>query len=554
MGPRADRRTVEGAMASTSVPYPIVDTNQTTTYGTRDALAEPPAIGEAFHGQDAQYSGTQSSYQSNGDGTVTDLITGLMWQQTPAANVSYAAAVAGAASAATGGYTDWRLPTIKELYSLMDFSGYTGMSAATSDPYLDDSVFAFSYGDEAAGERFIDAQYWSSTEYVGTTMWGSPTTFGVNFADGRIKGYPNEAKLGEVLYVRGPTDYGQNDFVDNGDGTITDRATGLTWLQADSGTAMSWEEALAWAETLVAGGSGDWRLPNAKELQSIVDYTRAPDPTNPTADNTGPAIDPLFLLTNIGTDVEPEYPYLWTSTTHVEGGVGSKAVYISFGRALGWMENPQTGAYDLLDVHGAGAQRSDWKAGDASAYPYGHGPQGDVVRIENFALAVMETPDTVEVDTGTLDTGARDSTFDIHRFYNSKTGTHFFTASEEEAANVIASLPDYSYEGNGFDSNASADDGLAVFRFYNTQTGAHFYTANAGERDSIVDALPDYAYEGIAYYAYADDADDRAGLYRFYNSQTNTHFFTISDTEKANIEAALPQYSYEGIAYYVEAA
>jgi hypothetical protein len=42
----------------------------------------------------------------------------------------------------------------------------------------------------------------------------------------------------------------------------------------------------------------------------------------------------------------------------------------------------------LLDVHGAGAQRSDPKTGDASAYPHGHEPQGDVVRINNFVRLV----------------------------------------------------------------------------------------------------------------------------------------------------------------------
>ena len=55
---------------------------------------------------------------------------------------------------------------------------------------LDTKYFGFAYGDESHGERGIDCQDWSATEYVGTTMGGNPTVFGVNFADGRIKGYP----------------------------------------------------------------------------------------------------------------------------------------------------------------------------------------------------------------------------------------------------------------------------------------------------------------------------------------------------------------------------
>ena len=62
-----------------------------------------------------------------------------------------------------------------------------------------------------------------ATAYVSTTMHGDPTVFGVNFADGRIKGYglsmPGRGeKKFYVLYVRGNPDYGRNQFADNGDG------------------------------------------------------------------------------------------------------------------------------------------------------------------------------------------------------------------------------------------------------------------------------------------------------------------------------------------------
>ena len=318
----------------------------------------------------------------NGDGTVTDLHTGLMWQKTPGDKMTYTEAGAGAEVFNLAGYNDWRLPMIKELYSLIDFSGSTGTSAATSVPYIDTHYFDFEYGDTSAGERFIDAQYVSSTEYVGTTMNNDPTVFGVNFADGRIKGYPRDigpggtAKTYYVRYVRGNPNYGVNDFVDNGDGTTTDRATGLMWMQADSGTTLNWEEALSYCEGLSAAGYDNWRLPNAKELQGMVDYTRAPDATNPS--QVGAAINPIFQITS-------DDSYFWASTTHVDGPAGGdKAIYLAFGEAWGYMEQPpNSGHYVLLNVHGAVSQRSDPNDANPDDYPHGFSPPGDAIPTYN---------------------------------------------------------------------------------------------------------------------------------------------------------------------------
>ena len=186
-------------------------------------------------------------------------------------------------------------------------------------PYLDTRAFGFAYGDASRGERPIDCQDWSATTYVGATMNGMPTAFGVNFADGRIKGYPKgRGRSGRenalyVRYVRGNPDYGKNRLRDNGDGTITDEATGLMWSEADSGQGMDWGCALTWVQARNAEkhlGHGDWRLPNAKELQSIVDYTRAPAVTR------SPAIDPLFRTTQLP---DGDYPFFWSSTTHLDG-------------------------------------------------------------------------------------------------------------------------------------------------------------------------------------------------------------------------------------------
>lgn len=366
--------------AQSGLGTPLVDTGQNRTYDATQEVAFPRP-GRAFHGQDAQYVGELPAYHDNGDGTITDLVTGLMWQKTPDLNnkSTFAQARDGASTFRLAGHTDWRLPSIKELYSLIDFRG----SSFTLVPYLDTDYFDFRFGDPSRGERVIDAQYWSSTEYVGTTMGGDATVFGVNFADGRIKGYPRDTGPGGspmrefVRYVRGPTGYGTNRFVDNGDGTVSDLATGLQWAKADSPTEMNWEQALAYAEGLTLAGHDDWRLPNAKELQSIVDYTRAPDATIPA--QRGPAIDPIFVVAEVES-------YAWTGTTHLDGPQPSQAVYVCFGRALGYLGPPGLGSW--VDVHGAGAQRSDPKSGDPNLYPYGRGPQGDDIRIYNRVRCV----------------------------------------------------------------------------------------------------------------------------------------------------------------------
>jgi hypothetical protein len=359
---------------------PIVDTGQTRCYDDVGEIVCPQP-GEPFYGQDAHYEGRPPAYRDNGDGTVTDLNTGLIWQKTPTfVHYTWAEAAAYARELRLAGCDDWRVPTIKELYSIALFVG----DQHRLRPYLDTEAFDFEYPDTTRGYRIMDAQYWSSNKYVGLTMRGDISAFGFNFADGRIKSYPTGEGRGPtkrtyVRCVRGRDGYGVNDLLDNGDGTITDRATGLMWTKADSGRTMDWHAALAYAEALEWAGYDNWRLPNAKELQSIVDYTRAPHALGPQA--RGPAINPIFDL----TDTES---WFWTSTTH--GDNNRHAVYICFGRALAY--NFRTRQFSV-DAHGAGAQRSDPKRGDPARWSRGLGPQADQIRIYNYVRCVRDAVD-----------------------------------------------------------------------------------------------------------------------------------------------------------------
>jgi len=393
------------AWANKQSSYAIVDTGQNSYFGNKSYISKPN-LGEAFFGQDATYVGNQPSYSNNTNGTITDNNTGLIWQKSISDKLSWHQAVEYANNSTLGGYSDWRIPTIKELYSLINFEGKTGTSRNKSTlvpndakPYIDTDYFDFEYSKQ---RRYIDAQYWTQTDYVSTTMKGNETFFGVNFADGRIKGYPKYSigNRGSSIYylrlVRGNKKYGKNDFYDKDNGTIYDQATKLLWMKYDSGSkyftttnnngALNWEEALSFCENLDYVGVDSWRLPNAKELHSIVDYSKSPDTSR------SAAINKLFYTTVIkNTKNQIDYPFYWASTTHLDGPKdGSTAVYFAFGRALGYMRDRRTNSRELLDVHGAGAQRSDPKSGDASRYPYGRGPQGDVIKIDNYVRCVSD--------------------------------------------------------------------------------------------------------------------------------------------------------------------
>jgi arylsulfatase A-like enzyme len=399
--------TANTAAVSANLSYKIVDTGQTLCYSSSNGLTEN-CIGSGY---DGDYAGNQPNYTLSGDGlTIKDNVTGLTWQQSSDINddgqltysdkLSQIDAIAYCANLDLAGRDDWRLPSIKSAYSLIKFTGqdpskYQGSDTSTLVPFID-AIFDWAFGDLvtnegiAAGDRIIDAQYATTSLYVSTTMNGDETMFGVNYVDGRIKGYPTRNKKYYVRCVTDNTDYGSNNFVDNNDETVSDLATGLMWQQNDS-SSVDFEDAISQCETTTTGNHDDWRLPNVKELHSLLDYSRSPDTTN------SAAIDPIFNASSF-TNEEGiiDWAYYWGSTTHVDyDNDGSNATYVAFGRALGFMRNA------ILDVHGAGAQRSNDKL-DVATEPganaqtgangtyYYKGPQGDILRTNNQLRCVRD--------------------------------------------------------------------------------------------------------------------------------------------------------------------
>ena len=341
--------------------YTVVGTAQTKCYNNTAEITCPKE-GEAFYGQDAQFAHTNPSYTKSSDGlSVKDNVTGLTWQQSHDSGTYYWAETQAVIDKMNeqnyGGYSDWRVPTIKQLYSIWD--GSTGW------PSIDTKYFDIKYTDE---QDLSHAIFWSTNKYSGVlgnitsinpsdATSGAKLAFGVNFGTGHIKAYSISAGPKHfVRAVRGNLAYGINLLQNDDEGTISDLATGLMWQKSDNGSGLNWEDALAYVQKQNNTnylGHNDWRLPSSKELQSIVDYNRSPYATN--SAYVGPAIDPLFSCTSIKNDGgKDDYPYYWTGTSTISkaGGTYENAWYVAFGQAEdGKGEN----------LHGAGAVRFDKK-------------------------------------------------------------------------------------------------------------------------------------------------------------------------------------------------
>lgn len=399
----SDSSTIDIIDYSDSISFTLTDTMQVTFYDDEGNEIDEPAEGDDFYGQDAQFTGTQNSFYDNGDGTVTDLNTGLMWQQTPDFDqYGWEEAFDYADELTTGGYTDWRLPTVKELYSLIDFTGEIVTDANDSIPYIDTDYFYYEY----VSDPYI-GQFWTSTLYELGPLQEDEIegAFGVNFGDGHIKSYETGyyydstetlvAPGNFVRCVRGTEGvYGVNNFSTNtddtgaGEDTVTDSATGLMWMASNADTTMNWEDALSYAESSDYAGYDDWRLPNIKELQSLIDYDKSAD-----SGDTWPAIDTdYFTLDCADTDSSSTTytdgdtaTWIWSSTTH--GDQPGYGCYMCFGRA--WSKD-DSDATDYYDWHGAGAQRSDPKSGDPDDYDLSSENATDLVQIENYVLLVRD--------------------------------------------------------------------------------------------------------------------------------------------------------------------
>ena len=219
----------------------LPDTGETQSYTTT-------------FGEDHDYLINTPSFINNNNGTITDNVTGLMWQQVDGGEMTFENATTYCNSLTLGGFSSWRLPTPIEAYSILNHQN--------SNPAINTSFFTLTA-----------AEYWWTSVFENN----STTKVWCTNAGGGIGNHPKTETISAggtkkfharaVRTVSTPTTI-TNHFTDNGD-TITDNLTQLVWQKIPNTTAITWEQALVYAEGLTIGTSSDWRLPNIKELQSL---------------------------------------------------------------------------------------------------------------------------------------------------------------------------------------------------------------------------------------------------------------------------------------------
>ncbi len=237
---------------------------------------------------------------------VTDHLTGLQWTRsglTSTTKLNWEAALAFVDGLAVAELDDWRLPNINELESLVDY-GASFPTLSSDAPFVD---MQFSFGLESS------SAYWTSTSVLDSTglpsrrlikSFGTGRTFGpaTNATHWvlacRGDGTGGAVRLPRTGWTISNANAGGDDgdlqmglawpeprFTVHGDGTVTDELTGLMWTErADLEAPLNWQAAL---DAVAAGnadalfGYDDWRLPNARELRSLVDYSRMQAPLPP---------------------------------------------------------------------------------------------------------------------------------------------------------------------------------------------------------------------------------------------------------------------------------
>ena len=304
--------------------------------------------------------------------------------------------IAGLNAADFGGLTGWRLPTVRELMTLVHRD--------RMDPASDSAYFPLTAADG----------YWTSTANSVYTY----EAWQVDFATGAV-GSENKTVTYRVRAVYG-TKRSQHGFVDNSDGTVTDTKTGLMWQQSDSGSAVNWNAAIYECETATLAGFEDWRLPTVNELQTLANYTLS-----------GPAADTAFLPSTISGAYA-------SSTSNADDGAQAWAVDFSDGSVAG---SDKTGGFYVRAVRG-GQSRVEGNLLIASPV------QGAVLRVGEV---VSFQWDTAGIAGNVSITLSRDggATFETLAADTTNSGQFDWTVTSPETSNAMIRIEPVADAGMG---------------------------------------------------------------------------------------------------------
>ena len=278
----------------TYLNYLLSDTGMTQCYNDTNQMLACPSSGQPFFGQDSQYDGPPPSFQDNGNGTITDFNTELIWQQgdshNDAGGRTWQQATDYCTSLSLGQSDEWRLPNRRELFSIINL----GLEDPALDPLFESRSL----------------HYWSETTLAHQAIYA----WCVAFYGGHVTDCHKTTGLLYVRCVRGESPVAT--YVNNGNGTVTDTVTNLVWQQGDSHNdagGRSWQAALAYCESLDLANQTDWRLPNLRELESLVD-----------PNHYDPALDPLFNCRS---------SYYWSGSTNVYRNFDAWTIFFLAGEA-----------------------------------------------------------------------------------------------------------------------------------------------------------------------------------------------------------------------------
>jgi len=208
-------------------------------------------------GEDNDYNYNLPAYINNNDGTITDTVTGLMWQCTDGGEMKIENAIVYCDSLTLAGHTNWRLPSAQESFSILNMQN---VNPAINSTYFINTT----------------AEYWWTSE----RQANDTNKIWCTNAGGGIGNHPRTETISaggtKKFHVRAVRDVTipltiPAHFTENGDSTITDNLTNLIWQKYPNINIQNWEQALLYSENLVLANATDWRLPNIKELQSLND-------------------------------------------------------------------------------------------------------------------------------------------------------------------------------------------------------------------------------------------------------------------------------------------